>query len=122
MIDTGIVATFSQKQNSDIGHLLENSVFIELCRRNALISYVNTQTGFEVDFYVRFPDGNNSMIQVAADISTKKTRERECRALYEAGAAKPEANLVLINISEETTIEEKNRTIQVIPAWKWMIK
>ena len=62
------------------------------------------------------------MIQVSADISDRVTRERECRALYEAGSAIPDAHLLLINISEESTIEIETGTIRIMPAWKWLLK
>ena len=65
---------------------------------------------------------NIQAIQVSADISDPITRERECRALYEAGSAMPDAHLLLINISEESTIKTESGTIHIIPAWKWLLK
>jgi predicted AAA+ superfamily ATPase len=106
----------------DIGHLLENCVFMELCRRQAQTAYLNTTSGYEVDFVAGSPNGTVEAIQVSADISDPITRERECRALYEAGSAMPDAHLLLINISEESTIKTESGTIRIIPAWKWLLK
>jgi hypothetical protein len=105
----------------DTGYLLENSVFMELSRRDALVTYLNTASGYEVDFVAEFPNGAVQVIQVSADISDPATRERECRALSEAGLPFPDAHFLLINVSEETTIHFDNITVQVIPAWKWLL-
>ncbi|OEU48654.1 MAG: hypothetical protein BA861_08275 [Desulfobacterales bacterium S3730MH5] len=122
VIDTGLAASCSLMREPDIGHLLENCVFMELCRRHARITYLNTRSGYEVDFVAEGQDGTVEAIQVSADISDPVTRERECRALYEAGSAIPDAHLLLINISEESTIETETGTIRIMPAWKWLLK
>ena len=102
-------------------HLLENCIFMELCRRNAKVTYFTTPSGFEVDFFVEYPDGNLQAIQVAADVSDLMTRQRECRALSEVSVTVPDAELVLINLSEESTIKLNSDLIRMIPAWKWLL-
>ncbi len=34
----------------------------------------------------------------------------------------PDAHLVLINVSEKSTIEREGRTIHIMPAWKWLLR
>ncbi len=121
IIDTGLLASFMLNTDQDLGHLLENSVFLELCRRYAQLSYMMTASGFEVDFFAEYRDGARHAIQVAADVSDPITRERECRALVEAHSDAPDAKLFLINLSEEATIEINGVTIQMVPAWKWLL-
>jgi predicted AAA+ superfamily ATPase len=122
VIDTGLAASYSLMREPDIGHLLENCVFMELCRRQARTAYLNTTSGYEIDFVTDSPNGTVEAIQVSVDISDPITRERECRALYDAGSAMPDAHLLLINISEESTIKTESGTIRIIPAWKWLLK
>lgn len=122
VIDTGLAASYSLMREPDIGHLLENCVFMELCRRHVQTAYLNTPSGYEVDFVAVSLNGTVEAIQVSTDISEPVTRERECRALYEAGSAMPDAHLLLINISEESTIKTESGTIRIVPAWKWLLK
>lgn len=121
IIDTGLVASFAMSRDQDVGHLLENSIFMELCRRNARVRYLTTPSGFEVDFIAIYPDGTRQAIQVAADVSNPITRERECRAFVEARQIVPDAQLLLINLSEEDTIRINDVSIQLVPAWKWLL-
>lgn len=122
VIDTGLAASYALMDEADMGHLLENCIFMELCRRHARISYLKTASGYEVDFVVEGKSGAIEAIQVSADISNPTTRERECRALEEAASAMPDAPLVLINVSEESTIERQGCTIRIMPAWKWLLR
>lgn len=121
VIDSGLAAAFSLSREPEFGHLLENCIFMELCRRNAKTSYLITESGYEVDFAARYPDGTIEIIQVSADISNPETREREIRSLLEAGQTITDANLVLLTISEEEIIDHDVTSIHIVPAWKWLL-
>lgn len=121
LVDTAIISAYSTKREPDVGRLLENCVFTELCRRNAKISYYITTSGYEVDFLVECSDGSMQLIQVSADISNAKTRNKEIRALFEAAHDFPDASLLLINLSEESEFDQKGHVVTIIPAWKWFI-
>ena len=121
VIDTGLSAAFALTREPDMGHLLENCVFMELCRRGARVSYMLISSGYEVDFFAQYPDGTRQVIQVAADVSNPATREREYRALYEPISALPDADFQLINVSEEAAVEMDGAAIRLIPAWKWLL-
>jgi len=58
---------------------------------------------------------------LAADISNAETLERETRAVVEAGRTVKEAELLLLNLSEESSITRDGFTIEVLPAWKWLL-
>jgi len=122
IIDTGLVASFMTNRDLNLGHLLENAVFMELCRRDAQITYLRTESGYEVDFYARYSNGTAQAIQVAADVSDPITRDRECRSLVEVSSVLPDTDLLLINLSEESIIKMDNVTIKLIPAWKWLLE
>lgn len=74
--DTGLADAFSMSRNPDIGRLLENCIYMDLCRRGCQVSYIVTSSGFEVDFLAEHLDGRQQAIQVAADISNAETLER----------------------------------------------
>jgi len=121
VIDTGLASSFSLSREPNTGNLLENCIFIELSRRKASVAYFITKSGYEIDFIATYYNKRIDAIQVSADISDKKTLERECRALYEAKSISPDVNLVLINMSQEKYIKYSNCDIHVIPAWKWLL-
>jgi predicted AAA+ superfamily ATPase len=119
--DTGLADAFAMSRNPDTGRLLENCIYMDLCRRGCQVSYIVTSSGFEVDFLAEYLDGRQQAIQVAADISNAETLERETRALVDAGRTAKGAELLLLNLSEESSITRDGFTIEVLPAWKWLL-
>ncbi len=67
------------KKAGDMGHLLENVVFLELKRKGYEI-YVGKNNDMEVDFVIINQDGLK-YIQVALSVRSEKTLERELRVL-----------------------------------------
>jgi hypothetical protein len=118
--DSGLAEAFSISREPNYGRLLENCVFMELCRRGANITYLVTASGYESDFVAEYGDGTIEVIQVSTDISNRQTRERECRALAEAGQEIPGAGLLLITLSDEESMTDP-AAIRIIPAWKWFL-
>lgn len=120
-IDNGIRNTVAFRFSEDKGKLLENCVFLELKRRQKELFYYKTKTGKEIDFL--YAENNTyNLIQVAYDITDHKTRERELNALTEAGNEIENCKLFLITYNTQETITAENKTIEVIPAWKWLIQ
>jgi hypothetical protein len=112
---------FALSRDPDLGRLLENCIYMDLCRRGCQVSYIVTSSGFEADFLAEYFDGRRKVIQVAADISNSDTREREIRALVEAGRDTKGAELLLLNLSEESNITREGLIIEILPAWKWLL-
>lgn len=77
--DIGIRNTFIGNKNIDIGHILENIVFLELKRRYKEI-YVGKIYSSEVDFVATNSSGIN-YYQVSASVRDSKTLEREIKSL-----------------------------------------
>ncbi|MCY1153094.1 MAG: ATP-binding protein [Sphaerochaetaceae bacterium] len=77
--DIGIRNTFIGNKNIDIGHILENIVFLELKRRYKEI-YVGKIYSAEVDFVALNSSGIN-YYQVSASVRDSKTLEREIKSL-----------------------------------------
>jgi predicted AAA+ superfamily ATPase len=117
-IDTGLARSYTTKRTRDLGHLLENVVFLELKRRGHHISYHVTSRGREIDF-ATYSGTRRQLIQVSTEICQESTRQREL-APFEA-CRDEEADRILITLNQQETIQHPNGTIQVIPAWRWLL-
>lgn len=120
-IDPGLIPVYDRSGKANVGHALETCVLLELERRGAEVAYVRTEGGFEVDFLARYPDGQEDLIQVCADMETPATREREERALREAADRYPRASLLLITLQAEIARNLPNRIV-TYSAVDWLLK
>ena len=78
-VDLGLKKFFlDDKVNLDLGHNLENIVFLELLRRGNQVN-IGKANNTEIDFVVRNPNGNREYIQVAWTTKEQSTFEREIR-------------------------------------------
>ena len=119
-IDPGLIPVFDRSGRPNTGHALETCVMLELERRGAEIAYVRTETGLEVDFLARYPEGRTELIQVCADLTDAATRERELRALKDAAAEHRAASLHLITLSSPAP-DVRPRKIKVHAAADWLL-
>ena len=77
--DVGLRNFMLGKKAMDVGHILENVVYLELLRRGYSV-YVGKIDAFEVDFVAQNQNGN-TYIQVAASVRDASTLERELKPL-----------------------------------------
>lgn len=82
-IDHAMVHALCAPFSDNNGPQLENMVYLALRRHTSDIYYYKTQKNNEVDFLVNH-HGKKALIQVCADMSDEKTKNRELRALEEA--------------------------------------
>lgn len=118
MIDGGIISLLSIDVRTS---LLENLVAVDLIRRYGkedAVFYYNKNV--EVDFYL--PD-QETAIQVSYTISeSSETYEREVSALLKASKVLTCKRTVIITYDEERSIDYGDKVIEVIPAWKWLLR
>lgn len=95
-VDPALIPLFDRSGKTNLGQALETCVMLELERRGAEVGYVLTAGGFEVDFWVHYPDGSQELIQVCASLDAPETAHRELRALAEAAAEFPQARPLLV--------------------------
>jgi hypothetical protein len=126
VIDNGFIQARSFEMTPNTGRMLENAIFIELLRRNYRpgleLFYYRTRNDREVDFILRKGHTVEQLIQVCHDISGSKTLKRELDALAETSGELSCGNLLLITWDHEEKLEKNGKIIQIIPAWKWLIK
>jgi len=118
--DQGLIAAFDTGGRANVGHALETVVAIELERRRAEVGYVKTGAGFEVDFLARGRTGDEDLIQVCADPSDPKTKERELRALAEASGEHPRAKKVVLVLTSDQVFPVQS-DIAVKPVYEWLL-
>jgi len=93
-VDTGLRSyLLGKKANTDMGHILENIVYLELLRRGFKV-YVGKVDGYEVDFVAENRDGIK-YYQVALSVRDEKVLERELRSLEKTGDHYPKYVLTL---------------------------
>lgn len=119
-IDTGLIPLFDRSGKANMGHALETAVFLELQRRGAETGYVRTADGFEVDFFARYYDGREALIQVCVSVDDAGTRNREIRALLDAAKRYPKAELQLIVMDKPAVIEIPVE-ITLLTAGEWLL-
>ncbi len=112
--DHGLLGLFLHNPESI---LLETLVFNHLCRHYpGNVYYLRDR--FEIDFYIP----GKKLIQVAYHLSPIETREREIKALVQAGQNIQAQELLIITMDHEEVIREAEMEIKVLPAWKWILK
>ena len=81
LVDIGLLNILVGKERTtDRGHILENIVYLELLRRGNKI-WTGTSRNNEVDFVCKTTTGNIEYFQVAWQITSENTVEREFSAL-----------------------------------------
>ena len=126
LVDTILSSERGQTfMGANLGWRLENAVLIELLRRTRPLYkdvFYARENGWEIDFVVVDHGHVDELIQVSADISTPKTRERELRALRNGAKKFSCDKLLLLTLNDEDTIEQDGVTIKVMPAAQWFLE
>ena len=96
-----LIAAFDTSGRANPGHSLETAVLNELERRRAEVGYVKTAEGLEVDFLVRYRNGDQELIQVCASLKSSETVARELRALTATAKEHPRAKRRLLVLDRD---------------------
>lgn len=100
-VDTGLRSyLLGKKANSDMGHILENIVYLELLRRGYRV-YVGKVDDLEIDF-VAENQGGLKYFQVSLTVRDAKVLERELRSLQRTGDYYPKYLITMdMNLSSD---------------------
>ena len=94
VVDTGLRSyLLGKKANSDMGHILENIVYLELLRRGYKV-YVGKVDELEIDFVAENRNGLK-YFQVALSVRDERVLERELKSLQKTGDYYPKYLLTL---------------------------
>jgi hypothetical protein len=112
----------SLRPSEDLGHVLENIVYLELRRRGEVVGYHVTATRREVDFVFADSSGRRTFVQVCAALDEPTTREREFRALADAMGESKEDRALLVTLAAAGVERVDGHEVRVVPAWRWLLE
>ncbi|MHB1661175.1 MAG: ATP-binding protein [bacterium] len=119
VIDNGLLNAVTFRFSADYGKLLENLVFLEFQKKGYKTFFYKGKK--ECDFILYDDKGDKTAIQVCADISDADTRKREIEGLAEACKNLKIEKGYILTLSHEETITYEGLTIQVEPAFKFLL-
>ena len=103
MVDIGLKnAMLGSRNNTDVGHILENVIYLELIRRGYDV-YVGKVDNVGVDFVAQYAKGVK-YIQVSASVRDENTLERELRPLQRISDNYPKC-IMTLDIDPEADYE-----------------
>jgi predicted AAA+ superfamily ATPase len=102
-VDNGLREHRLSSSSSGIGHVLENTVYLELIRRGCKVS-IGKLSGTEIDFVAESADGI-AYYQVSASVLDENTRERELRPLRNIPDQYPKILLTMDEIPRSANYE-----------------
>jgi hypothetical protein len=114
-IDNGLRRANSAQPAPDIGHRLENAVFLALRQSSAAVAYAGEKNVWECDFVT-----DTTAIQVCAEL-TPFNRDREIRGVL-GGAALPgrKRRPLILTLGQRDRISAEGVAIDVLPAAEWL--
>jgi predicted AAA+ superfamily ATPase len=116
LADVGLRNILLEKNSfQDIGHILENVVYLELRRRGNSI-WTGKHGDSEVDFVTRSEHGEQAYYQVAYTAKEVVTMQRELRPLRQIKDSYPK---YLLTTDEYESVEEG---IKIINVAKWLLE
>lgn len=116
-IDTGFIKANTLSSSKDDGRLLENLVYLHLRRQYKELYYFKEKG--ECDFVVKEYDTIKAVYQVCYDLN-EDNKHREINGLKEAMAFFDLNYGTILTLDQEDKLILNNKTIQIIPIWKWM--
>jgi len=116
--DPGLHNIVGFKFSEDLGKLYENTVFLELHRKEDEIYYYKSKN--ECDFVVKNGANITKAFQVCSCL-TKQNREREITGLLDAMIEFKLSEGRIITDDIEAVEEYNNMTIRFVPLWKWLL-
>ena len=99
--------------------LLENLVFLEYFKRGKEVYYFRMKR--ECDFVIKTNQKITAAVQVCWEL-TDMNRDREINGLLEALTFLQLKKGLIITSNQEKNIELEGKTIEVKPAWKWLLE
>ncbi len=120
-IDNGLAESIAFQFSRNKGKFLENLVFLELKRTGAEIYYYKTTNNLEVDFLVKTGKKDVKLIQVADNLDTDKTRQREINSLTRAMEELKQKEALILTDDTEDDLKIEGKRIKVIPLYKWLL-
>jgi len=114
-VDNGLRRAVSPQFTPDVGHRLENAVFLSLRRRGGSIFYASEKDLWECDFVT-----DREAIQVCTQL-TPYNQAREVQGLVRACSLPGKRRALLLTMTQRDSIVANGLEIEVKPAWEWLL-
>lgn len=114
VVDIGLRYMLLGSRSSDVGHILENVVYLELLRRGYSV-YVGQVGDLEVDF-VAVSETVTTYYQVAATVRDRSTLDRELAPLQKINDHYPK---LVLTLDEDPTADYEG--IKIINVLDWLL-
>lgn len=128
IVDTGLQGNRDNAlAPENIGWRLENVVYIELLRRCThdvldIYYYKPAPRAKEIDFVVCDQNKAVELIQVAYEIDSERTFDRETSSLIKASNALSCNRLTLVAFSPTRDVEIEGKTIHIVSVLEWLLQ
>jgi hypothetical protein len=116
LIDNGLADVNSISFSSNMGRMLENSVFLELRRAGKEVFYFRENK--ECDFLVKEKNAIVNAIQVCYELN-EDNKKREIEGLIEAMEKFDLPEGLVLTYDQADELEISGKTIKIKPAWQW---
>lgn len=113
-IDNGLRRVNSPNLTPDIGHRLENAVFLSLRQRGLRPCYAGEKDLWECDFVT-----DELAIQVCANLTAFNSK-RELEGLRRACALPGKRRGVIVTLDQKEAFTVDGTNVEVVPAWDWL--
>ena len=118
-IDNGLLNALSYKFSDDLGKTVEQTVFLELKRREKDVFFYKEKV--ECDFIVKNGFDVSEAIQTSVSLTDEKIRKRELRGLLECCAAFGLKEGLIITLDGMEEFTENGVTVKVMPLYRWLL-
>ena len=113
-IDNALRRVTSPSLTADVGHRLENAVFLALRQRGLKPCYAGQKDSWECDFVT-----DDYAIQVCANL-TPFNRERELEGVRQGCALPGKRRGLIVTLDQRDALSLDGGSVEVIPAWEWL--
>ncbi len=118
-IDNGLLNALDYKFSDDTGKTLEQTVFLELKRREKDVYFFKEKS--ECDFIIKLGFEVTEAIQVTATLSDEKTRKRELRGLLECCKVLGLRHGLIITFDTAEELEVDGVKVTIMPLYHWLL-
>jgi len=113
-VDNGLRAANSPNLSPDVGHRLENAVYLSLRQRGLQPCYAGEKDSWECDFVT-----DEWAIQVCAKL-TSANSARELVGLRQACALPGQRKALVVTMDQTDRLNASGLEVEVVPAWAWL--
>lgn len=114
-IDNGLRRANSPQSTSDVGHRLENAIFLALRRHKNSVCYGGEKDQWECDFVT-----DTHAIQVCVRLTTDNA-ERELRGAVQGAALPGKRRPLILTLDQRDQVAANGVMVDVLPAWEWLL-